>query len=63
MEQKCAQCSTELYLGVEVLGVQLGVVGPNGFVQLEDMEFLCNEACARGYFDDTDVIKLPRRIP
>ncbi len=34
---KCAQCSTAIDLGREVLGVQLGVVGPNGFVQLEDM--------------------------
>ncbi len=63
MERKCAQCDTELHLGREVIGLQTRVIGPKGFVQLEDMEFVCNEECARRYFDDTDVVTMPRRIP
>lgn len=60
---ECAECHTELQLGVNVLGAQEGVVGPRGFVPLEDMLFFCNEECLKRYFGDADLLKVPRKIP
>lgn len=62
-QMKCAHCNRELDLGTDVIGIQEGVIGPRGFVQLEDMQLFCSEQCAKDYIDPVDITKLPRRIP
>lgn len=53
-------------MGKDVLGVQEGVIGPRGFVPLEDMLFFCSDDCSRDYFGKVDLSKLPkvnRKVP
>ena len=51
------------FLGVNVYGAQEGVIGPRGFVPLEDTALFCSEECLRDYFDKVDITKLARKIP
>lgn len=66
-EQKltCAQCRRELREGEDAFAFQEGVIGLRGFVPLEDLGFLCSEACRREYFDmsSESAVHLPRRVP
>ena len=57
----CASCQRNLTEGMDVLGVQEGVVGPRGFVPLEEILLLCSEECLRTYFADPsgDVERVP----
>lgn len=59
----CGQCRRQLDLGVNVYGAQEGVIGPRGFVPLEDMALFCSEECLRDYFGKVDITKLARKIP
>ena len=60
--KKCANCQRELSMGLDVLSLQQGVVGPRGFVPLEEMTLLCNKECVRQYFSD-DPWGSVQRIP
>ena len=61
----CEHCRRTLDQGIDVLAIQEGVIGPRGFVPLEDHLFLCGEECREAYFCDPaeERVKLPRRIP
>lgn len=70
---RCEMCRRLLHLGVDVIGMQAGVIGPRGFVPLEEMSLFCSDACldqdrAAGRptqrdSDAIDIARLPRRIP
>lgn len=61
----CKKCGRALTMGEDVIGRQQGVIGPRGFVPLEDMELLCADGCA----EESDEKQRPapyhmdRRIP
>ncbi|MCK6465304.1 MAG: hypothetical protein L6Q93_10770 [Phycisphaerae bacterium] len=61
--ERCARCRRSIEPGADVIGLQDGVLGPRGFIPLEEHRFFCNEDCLRADFDHGDVEKLPRRIP
>lgn len=61
--RRCTACDRELPQGVDVTALQDGVIGPRGFVPLEEMSFFCGWACLERHFCDVEVEKLPRRIP
>lgn len=61
--KKCSSCQRQLELGVDVLCVEEGVIGPRGIVPLKDLLFFCSDSCVAGYFGNTDEIKLNRRVP
>jgi hypothetical protein len=61
--RKCEQCRRRLDLGVNVYSAEEGVIGPRGFVSLEQPNLFCGESCLRDCFDDVDVLRLKRRIP
>lgn len=62
--QTCSRCRRTIDLGRDVMAVEQGVVGPRGFVPLEDPLLFCGEACLKGHFDDDgDIVEMPRRIP
>ena len=48
-QPRCAQCRSELALGVDVTAIRAGVIGPRGFVPLENRRMLCSEECLRQY--------------
>ena len=48
---KCEMCHKKLYQGQDVFQVRQGVLGPRGFIPLED-QFFCLEQCMRKYYDD-----------
>ena len=50
-------------MGVDVLTVQEGVIGPQGIVPLGEMLLFCSETCLRDYYDVSDLTEVPRRIP
>ena len=59
----CTRCGRTIDLGVDALAVTEGVMGPRGFVPLEESRFFCSEDCLTIRVDDTQIEKLPRRIP
>ena len=59
----CANCRRTLDLGVDVLIVQEGVIGPRGIVPLTEGLLFCSEACLKDYYDLSDLQEIPRRIP
>lgn len=59
--QHCANCRKPLTLGTNLYGLQEGVIGPRGFVPLEDPVLLCTMQCVRAH--GTDVPSGPERIP
>lgn len=63
MTMNCKNCRRELTQGVDAIGLQAGVIGPRGFVPLEEMAFFCDNECLEGYVFDADGEKKPRRIP
>ncbi len=60
---KCDQCRRGLNLGVNVYRAEDGVIGPRGFVSLDQPQLFCCESCLRDFYDDVDVLRLPKRIP
>jgi hypothetical protein len=59
----CANCVRELDMGTDVLKVDEGVIGPKGFIPLENALFFCCERCLRDYFDIGDLPSIPGRFP
>lgn len=62
----CAHCREELQYGKDVLSVEQGVIGPRGFISLEDKLFFCSEECLRDYFGKVDLsklLKVTRKVP
>lgn len=56
-------CQRELDLGVDAIALQHGVMGPRGFVPLEDRVFFCDEDCLEGFATSEEIVKIRRRIP
>lgn len=44
---RCGTCGCELALGRNVLRLQEGVIGPRGFIELEDPPVFCGYDCLR----------------
>jgi len=65
MENKkiCANCDSDLDVGVDAIRVETGVIGMKGFVPLESKLFFCCEDCLRDYHDISGLPSVPRRIP
>ena len=61
----CEACDRELRLGDDCMAFQRGVMGPRGFVKLEEPKFLCDFICAEQHFSsDVKVVeRRPRRVP
>lgn len=62
----CAECRQPLYLGDEMIRMETGVLGGNGFVPLptERTILLCNTECVRRYFmPEEDIVQMKRRVP
>ena len=47
---RCTECQRELSLGEDCIQIQGGVIGPRGFVPVEEPTYLCDHVCARDYF-------------
>ena len=62
-QERCKECRRDLGLGVDVVIMQHGVIGPRGFVPLDEHEFFCDEDCLERFLNGEEVVKLPRRIP
>ena len=65
-QPRCAHCRRELALGVDATAIRAGVMGPRGFVPLENRRMLCSEECLRQYVcngNNGNVEQLRRRIP
>lgn len=61
---KSAQSRREINIGEEVIGIERGVRGLNGFVSLEDMVFVRSDELEDYICNHSeDRPKLPRRIP
>lgn len=52
-----------LELGVDVIVVEISVVGPRGIVPLGEIEYFCSEECLIDYYSGSDLIQIDRRIP
>lgn len=62
--KKCVECQRVLELGVDVLCVEEGVIGPRGIVPLKDLLFFCSDPCVAEYFGaHVETTKLSRRVP
>lgn len=48
-------------MGVDVIQLQDGVMGPRGFVPLDEPELFCSAECLHD--EDEPEYTLPRRIP
>ena len=59
---RCAYCRTRLELGADVLALTHGVVGPRGFIPLEEPVLVCGDACLAKYAEPVDDAP-PPRIP
>lgn len=62
---RCAACDRDIIVGEDVIAHRVGVIGPRGFVPLEDTMYFCNEDCELQHCQDVtgDRRSLPRRIP
>lgn len=49
---QCEHCRRELQLGEDVIRMENGVIGPRGFIDLDDAMFFCNDECLKGYCQD-----------
>ncbi len=59
----CARCERNLDIGVDAIAVTEGVIGPRGFVPLDESRFFCSNDCLLIQGEDHEIEKLPRRIP
>ena len=57
----CAECRKRLDLGVDVLTLEPGVIGPRGVVPLGDVQLLCSGACFRAHTGGSPPVTLKRR--
>jgi len=57
----CVKCQRHLELGMDVIELQEGVIGPRGFVPLEDAVLYCSEQCLKDNFNNSAYT--PQRIP
>lgn len=60
---QCANCRKLLTMGLDVLSVQSGVIGPRGVVPLDEPQLYCCESCAREDLDEHALDPRPRRVP
>ena len=61
---KCSQCKKELKEGRNVIRVQEGIIGNNGFVELDKDLVYCSLDCMMIYFAGSDEdTMMPRRVP
>ena len=49
---KCENCGATLQYAVDVLGVQQGVLGPRGFIDVAERVLFCSERCVAEYYSD-----------
>ena len=59
----CTRCGRNLDIGVDAITVTDGVIGPRGFVPLDEPRYFCCHDCLLIPGDDHEIEKLPRRIP
>jgi hypothetical protein len=68
-EKECMNCQSDLDMGRDAIGVELGVIGPRGFIPLDDKMLFCCEKCVKEYVngnsDDEcrESLNCPRRKP
>jgi len=60
---RCARCGAVRRYGDDLVAVTRGVLGPRGFVPVEEPELFCGEGCVAGSLQKEPVEKLHRRIP
>ena len=58
-----ARCGRNLDIGVDAIAVTEGVIGPRGFVPLDESRYFCCNDCLLIQGEDHKIEKLPRRIP
>lgn len=61
MVERCANCREKIELGQAVIGAHQGVLGPRGFVPLEEPLLLCTEECTSDHYQPAE--KGQERIP
>lgn len=61
--KRCMNCRRKLELGVDVICVEEGVIGPRGIVPLKEVLFFCDDGCIASYFGNGEVVTLKRRVP
>lgn len=57
----CAHCKKGLPQGTDVIGIHRGVIGPKGFVALEDRDIYCSEECLKDEYENG--VPQEERIP
>lgn len=60
MTLRCAYCRARLDLGNDGIAVQHGVVGPRGFIPLDEPTLVCGEACLWHYAEPAEEGPPPR---
>lgn len=62
---RCDNCHQAIDFGKSLFKTEEGVLGPRGFVSLDNNRLFCSEACLSDYFEDIviDRPKLRRRVP
>ena len=62
---RCDKCHRSIAHGESLFKTEEGVLGPRGFISLDNNRLFCSEACLSGYFDDMaiDRPRLKRRVP
>ncbi len=63
IQRRCAECDRLLRLGVDVITLEHGVIGPRDVVPLQDVQLFCSDTCLKKSVEDNEVERLPRRIP
>ncbi len=59
----CARCGRNLDIGIDAIAVTEGVMGPRGFVPLDESRYFCCNDCLLIQEEDHEIEKLRRRIP
>jgi len=44
-EARCKACGRKLNQGADIVALQEGVLGPRGFIPLEELVFFCSDVC------------------
>jgi hypothetical protein len=50
----CAMCRGELGQGMDVHSLTRGVIGPRGFITLEEPLLFCSDDCLSAYYNGAD---------
>jgi hypothetical protein len=67
--KECMNCQFALDMGRDAISFELGVIGPRGFIPLDEKMLFCCEKCVKEYFngnsDDEyrESVNYPRRKP